>query len=221
MGMDSKKKRAGRPPTMNPEQRKAFILEKAEKLYLECGYSSTSMEDIAKACKISKKTLYQVFSNKSELFQELLESVSIDNKEPISRQLIKQPSSAKFRQVFLELTRFALSSRQLEMTRLVISEAKTNRILARQYHEDIIINCRNIISKKLKELQISAISDSDLDMCSELLIGAIIAPLQLKLLIGAEDFDEAMITAEKRLEAIISLMTELSREGKEPVEKSP
>ena len=77
------------------------------------------------------------------------------------------------------------------MTRLVISEAKTNRILARQYHEDIIINCRNIISKKLKELQISAISDPDIDMYSELLIGAIIAPLQLKLLIGAEDFDEA------------------------------
>ncbi len=214
MGMDSKKKRAGRPPTMSPEQRRALILDTAEQIYLESGYTSTSMEDIAKACKISKKTLYLVFSNKAELFQELLESISIDSNDPISQQLSRQPSSYKLRQVLLELTRFALSSRQLEMTRLVISEAKTNQALARQYYEDSIIACQDIIAKKLKELQLSFISDSDLDMYSDLLIGAIIAPLQLKLLIGAIELDKAMITVEKRLEAVISLMTELNHEGK-------
>jgi len=48
-----------------------FILDRSESLFIANGYQRTSMDMIARACGLSKPTLYNYFSSKYELFTGL------------------------------------------------------------------------------------------------------------------------------------------------------
>jgi AcrR family transcriptional regulator len=71
--VETKAKR-GRPKTMSDEQRRARIIETAEKLFVQRGYGGTSTGDIATQCKVSKQTLYRLFPGKLEMFAAVVES---------------------------------------------------------------------------------------------------------------------------------------------------
>ena len=51
------------------------IISKCEKLFLELGFKNVTMDDIANAMGISKKTIYIHFSNKTELIETVVFSV--------------------------------------------------------------------------------------------------------------------------------------------------
>ena len=63
----------GRPKLMTDEQQAAAIARQARSLFLENGYTRTSMEDIAARCHISKRTLYRLFPNKTEVFGSIID----------------------------------------------------------------------------------------------------------------------------------------------------
>jgi len=48
-----------------------FILDHSEELFIAKGYQKTSMEMIARACRLSKPTLYNYFRGKHEIFTRL------------------------------------------------------------------------------------------------------------------------------------------------------
>lgn len=52
---------------------KAYIIEEADKLFCQYGFKSVTMDDIAKHLGMSKKTIYQHFSDKDELVNILIE----------------------------------------------------------------------------------------------------------------------------------------------------
>ncbi len=54
------------------EFRHAEILEAARKVFAERGYSSASVEDIARAAGIAKGTLYLYYPSKSDIYREAL-----------------------------------------------------------------------------------------------------------------------------------------------------
>lgn len=54
------------------EGNKKSILEIAEKIFTQKGYSLTTMDEIAKEAQFSKATIYQYFKNKSEMFFEII-----------------------------------------------------------------------------------------------------------------------------------------------------
>lgn len=51
---------------------KNYIIEEADKLFCKFGFKSVTMDDIAKHLGMSKKTIYQHFSDKSELVNLLI-----------------------------------------------------------------------------------------------------------------------------------------------------
>lgn len=53
--------------------RKAWLLDAAETLFLECGFARTSMQDIARRSGVALGTLYKAFSGKEELFARVME----------------------------------------------------------------------------------------------------------------------------------------------------
>ena len=55
-----------------PSQKKLCIATTAAELFSSRGYIETSMEDIAKAGKMSKSLLYYYFKNKSEILYFVL-----------------------------------------------------------------------------------------------------------------------------------------------------
>ena len=54
---------------------KEKIISKAEELFLTLGFKNVTMDDIASAMGISKKTIYAHFSNKTELVSAVTFSV--------------------------------------------------------------------------------------------------------------------------------------------------
>ncbi len=52
------------------------IVEAAERLFLERGFGSVSMDDLAEAAGVARRTLYNQFSSKEEIFREMLLRVS-------------------------------------------------------------------------------------------------------------------------------------------------
>ena len=52
----------------NKTQKRAALLEAAEKLFLQKGFDNTSIEDVASTAKLTKRTLYQYFLSKEDLY---------------------------------------------------------------------------------------------------------------------------------------------------------
>jgi len=50
------------------EDLKNLILDKARERFDRFGYKKTTMDEISRDCKISKKTIYELFSDKEDLF---------------------------------------------------------------------------------------------------------------------------------------------------------
>lgn len=64
---------AGRLPQRTPEERENFVIQNSRNLIMEEGIRNLTMDIIAKRLGISKKTLYQVVSNKQELVSRVVD----------------------------------------------------------------------------------------------------------------------------------------------------
>lgn len=80
----------GRPATIDPEAVAAVAL----RLFEARGYESVSMEDIAAAAGIGRKSLYRYFPNKAALvWGGLDEAVSVGRKSLVEHSESREPSS--------------------------------------------------------------------------------------------------------------------------------
>ena len=102
-----------------PERREA-LLSAAEHVFLAKGYVSTTMADIAQAAGMSKKTIYQVFDSKKELFDALMMDRLTVLKMPAEDA--DRPPALVLRAVLLDISRFVLAPKQIALTRLILAE---------------------------------------------------------------------------------------------------
>ncbi|MDE1991038.1 MAG: TetR/AcrR family transcriptional regulator [Rhizobiaceae bacterium] len=62
----------GRPKTLTDDERRVDITTEARATFHEFGYGGTTMDLVAARCKISKQTLYRLFSSKTDLFMAII-----------------------------------------------------------------------------------------------------------------------------------------------------
>ncbi|WP_127579236.1 TetR/AcrR family transcriptional regulator [Paenibacillus koleovorans] len=67
--------------------RKASVLEAAEKSFTLFGYKATTMDQVAKIANVGKGTIYTFFKNKEELFDEILRKLIAEMKAVAERVL--------------------------------------------------------------------------------------------------------------------------------------
>ncbi len=65
--------RRGRPKVKSDAARSADIARQARDLFLARGYAEVTMDDIAAACHISKRTLYALFRGKADIFGRVVD----------------------------------------------------------------------------------------------------------------------------------------------------
>jgi TetR/AcrR family transcriptional regulator of autoinduction and epiphytic fitness len=73
------KARKGSPEVMAKAQRggsREAIVDAAERLFLARGFGSVSMDELAAAAGVARRTLYNQFASKEEIFREMLLRVS-------------------------------------------------------------------------------------------------------------------------------------------------
>ncbi|ULQ51274.1 TetR/AcrR family transcriptional regulator [Flavihumibacter fluvii] len=66
---------------MSELDNKERILAKASQLFMQFGIRSVSMDDIASALGVSKKTIYQFFADKDELVSEVIKVIIAESEE--------------------------------------------------------------------------------------------------------------------------------------------
>jgi TetR/AcrR family transcriptional regulator, mexJK operon transcriptional repressor len=118
------KRRVGRPSQAQAGQIDERLLASATKLFLSHGYGATSIEAIAKHAGISKRTLYDRFSDKSELFaavaKQLIEGMRPRGKVHLFNDGTLEEILHRLAQVIL---RAALGKDALALQRLMLAEA--------------------------------------------------------------------------------------------------
>lgn len=105
------------------EKKCQAILEAAERVFISDGFQKANMDAIAKAANVSKRTVYNHFENKYELFQTILKKcceefkVSIDIPYSPSRPLDEQ-----LYDILSNQWRVYSSDRFVKLARVVIAE---------------------------------------------------------------------------------------------------
>lgn len=115
-----------RPEKEDPKRRQ--ILEAAGRLFYRYGFRRTSLDDIARECRISKKTIYRHFEGKDELVRTVLFELVSEKMDsvlwvfgnlipPDYREFVHQPdhetgAKPSIREMLKAVTEFAQRTRQ-------------------------------------------------------------------------------------------------------------
>jgi len=123
------------------EEIKAEIIEAARHLFMKYGFFKTTMEDIAKALKKGKSTLYYYYKSKDEVFLDVINQVAKSLLFNI-REKVNQISSASekllgYFEILIEEVKGVL-----DLYRLILEELKDNDYLTKNidrlfYDKDI------------------------------------------------------------------------------------
>ncbi|WP_261969677.1 TetR/AcrR family transcriptional regulator [Prosthecodimorpha staleyi] len=171
---------------MSDAERRQRILAAAEDLFFANGYAATSMDDVARSCGMSKKTIYLFFENKQALFAELID-VAIG---ALPRYMVNDDDhdvdgSDVIRNVLKELSAVLLNPRQLALARLVIAEAPHAPEIAESTRERGIDQAEKIVVDVLSKLHERGLirGPADLEL-GRILLGATVGDFAFKMLIG-------------------------------------
>ena len=111
----------GRPRAMTEAERRHQIVAAARCIFSEKGYWAATMDDVSRQAGMSKKTVYQLFSSKAEIFDLLLR----DFKHPfrIPFDVDGRTQREALTEGLLPLVTFALDEAHIAITRVLIAEA--------------------------------------------------------------------------------------------------
>jgi len=135
----------GRPLQIPEAERRRRLIEAAEQVFLEVGYSDATMHAIAVRAGMSKKTLYQIFPTKESLFAALI----ADHEETLIAAIDADDGTHSPQERLEDFLRQAahllLSPSRIGMHRLVISETLRCPELARAFHREGPGRCKEAV----------------------------------------------------------------------------
>jgi TetR/AcrR family transcriptional regulator, mexJK operon transcriptional repressor len=126
-----------RTPSRSADKR-AAMMAAATRLFLQKGFSGTSMDDIAAQAAVSKQTVYKHFADKDQLFREIVLQMT-ERAETFVHDIESRPWSGDLEADLRGLARDQLATvlqpELLQFRRLVIGEADRFPDLAAIYYE--------------------------------------------------------------------------------------
>jgi TetR/AcrR family transcriptional repressor of mexJK operon len=159
------------------------LIEAAEDIFLAKGYHTATMNDVAKAAGMSKKTVYQLIESKADLFAMLLDHhqeqiVIPDNPKdwPLHEVLV---------QYLLCLAHFLLSPKQISIIRLIMAEYTHGKDFGRIFHQKRVTKANLFLENCLIDVvpaAYKAVSDSK-EMAA-MLFGMALGEFHIGVLIG-------------------------------------
>ena len=219
--------RRGRPCQIAEPERRQILLDAAEKVFLESGYSSAGMDDIARRAGMSKKTLYRLFETKESLFAAVIAARRATLDATIEAGECADVGMAEdvLRRFLGHIARFLLAPRQAALYRLVIAESQRAPELAHAFHREGPSKARAPLSNWLaRQNERGTLRVPDPVSAAAMLFSMVIADLQMCLLVGEiRAPDDALI--EQSVNRAVDLFlqgarpreTETNRAGQERV----
>jgi TetR/AcrR family transcriptional repressor of mexJK operon len=116
--------RGGRPSREQAKQIEGRILDAAADLFFAQGYGTTSIEMVAKHAHISKRTFYDRYRDKAEIFRAVVHRLIQTLRTQSASNLFEGPNCADIlEKVALAMVHAALLPQALALHRLVLAEA--------------------------------------------------------------------------------------------------
>ena len=137
-------KRAARPRADDPRvvRSRAAVLDAARTLFLRHGYAGTTMEDIAAAAGLTKRTLYNNYGDKEALFTEIVGHVLVYAEEFVralheefAADITKANLHDKLHDLGGRLALGIVRSEVIALRRLLIGESRVFPSLAADYFD--------------------------------------------------------------------------------------
>lgn len=157
MAKESSSQRRANPPSERtgttaglpaPDARMLQLLAAAKDTFTSKGFAATTMDDIASAAGMSKKTLYKLFESKTELFRAMLLR-SLPAADFTDASLEGSPVT-RLRSMLREAADVALSPGEIALQRLIIGERQASPALGRMFAEVIMESGTDQVVELLK-----------------------------------------------------------------------
>lgn len=182
-----KRSARGRPRQLDDTARRERLIAAAEHVFVEMGYGAASMDGIARRAGMSKKTIYQVFETKEDLFTAV-----IDSRKAALAAMIEGEGSDELhdpedvlRRFLQQIARFVLAPRQAALYRLAVAESQRAPELANAFHrEGSTKACFALMQWLASQHERGILHVPDSESAAKMLFYMAIAELQMRLLIG-------------------------------------
>jgi TetR/AcrR family transcriptional regulator of autoinduction and epiphytic fitness len=177
----------GRPRQLDEAVRRERLIAAAEQVFVEMGYSAANMDGIARRAGMSKKTVYQVFETKQDLFAAV-----IDSRRNALAAMIegegaddsRRPEDV-LRRFLRQIAQFVLAPRQAALYRLAVAESQRAPELANAfYREGSTKVCSPLTGWLAMQHERGVLHVPDPNAAAKMLFHMAVAELQMRLLIG-------------------------------------
>ena len=139
----------GRPPQFDLAEREAMILDAAEALIMRRGLAGASMAAIAREAGMSKRTLYEVFENRSALFAAIVRRIRNAVMRPLSADKLDLPLEQRLRLLLSPADEHEPGRIPTVILRAVVAEAERQPELAREFLQEGPYALRAMIRSEL------------------------------------------------------------------------
>lgn len=181
-GMTTASATVGRPPSLADDDRKALILQAAETVFDSLGYGDATMEEVARACGMAKKTVYKFFPDKASLFGALVDSHDVAVIEIRNGEGDERPDM-RLGRLLEDVASAILSPRQITLTRLVIAESVKYPELAQRFYRDCVEKTMNHVARALaSDPSLRLPPGYDSRTLADLLVSALLGSIHLRAL---------------------------------------
>lgn len=169
-------------------ERRRFMIEAAESLFLEMGYDATSLGAIVKRSGGSLATMYELFGNKQGLLRAIMEQRDEQDICPGYGEDCAVTAPSKLLCGYAHrLYAHVTSPRAIALKRIVITEALRDPKFARTLYEDIHLPAVRELAAILRQLNDDGRATIDDPMAAAGLFFAIVmSDAQLKMLIEGD-----------------------------------
>ena len=172
----------------NAHSNRTIILDSAITAFLAVGYEFTSMDDVANAAGVSRRTVFNQFENKEGLFHAAVESLwgRIKVIDIASEELALSDPERGLRRLGTEVSRFWSQPEAIPLARLVIAEGTRFPFLREGYSLHGRQPALQGMTSYFAALQARGIlRDADPETIALQFVGMIKEPLTWPVLIGA------------------------------------
>jgi AcrR family transcriptional regulator len=159
------------------------LIVSAEAIFLEKGFHTATMNDVAKAAGMSKKTVYKLIDSKAGLFEALMDH----HAEKLVMPAINDDWTTNeiLVQFLLRLGEFLLSPAQISLIRLIMAEYTHSTDFGRIFHQKRVIKSKTQLESWLaRAFAPDFCQVAEVREMSAMLFGMALGEFHLSVLIG-------------------------------------
>jgi len=174
-----------------------IVIRAAWQLFLDYGFSATSMDAIAKAAGVSKATLYAYFPSKEALFASLIvaECESLQHDLPMPK--LSAGLSEALREFARQYIRTFIDRKDVAFVRIIANESGRFPALARLFYESGPEATIRRLSQFLEEARAAKLLEFDDSIgAAKQFLSLVRGELPLLIVLGLNELTEGMIEQE-------------------------